>query len=111
MGTMKPENITGVVRPSDGELVRRAIMNAGPKRGATREQRWVSVMRVFAVGSTSAYHLCREAGVDPEEGREGHYCEGCERALPTCDACGEPITEDQRDVGIECNLHDFCQET
>jgi hypothetical protein len=27
-----------------------------------------------------------------------------------CDACGLPITEDQEDVGYECNLHRECAE-
>ncbi len=31
-------------------------------------------------------------------------------AAPICDACGEPITEDQTDVGHECNLHEHCAE-
>lgn len=25
-----------------------------------------------------------------------------------CDACGEPITENQKDVGHDCNLHEDC---
>ncbi len=27
-----------------------------------------------------------------------------------CDACGEPIAEDQVNVGHECNLHEHCVE-
>lgn len=28
--------------------------------------------------------------------------------FPACDACGKPITEGQKDVGHECNLHEGC---
>ncbi len=28
--------------------------------------------------------------------------------LPLCDACGKPITEKQRNVGYECDLHEKC---
>lgn len=31
-----------------------------------------------------------------------------EASDPKCDACGMPITEDQQDVGHECNLHQGC---
>jgi hypothetical protein len=27
-----------------------------------------------------------------------------------CDACGKPITEDQENVGFECDLHEACRE-
>ena len=71
------ENICGVARPSDRELLRRAISNARPERGESKAVRWGDVMRVFGVGSTTAHILCREAGIDPEELRDGSRCEGC----------------------------------
>lgn len=27
---------------------------------------------------------------------------------PLCDACGEPITDEQENVGHECDLHSHC---
>lgn len=62
--TLAPEreSITGVIRPSDKELVERAVRNA--RRPGY--QKWAGVMDVFAVGSTSAQALCREFGLDPD---------------------------------------------
>lgn len=71
------ESITGVDRPSNHELVRRAIKNVKPPRGASLYQRWVAVMYLFAVGSTTAFILCNQAGVDPDEYLPERYCEGC----------------------------------
>jgi hypothetical protein len=31
-----------------------------------------------------------------------------EQEFSKCDACGEPITEDQKNVGHECDLHEGC---
>lgn len=31
-----------------------------------RAQNWVLAMRLFAVGSTTAWAICKEAGIDPE---------------------------------------------
>jgi hypothetical protein len=33
-----------------------------------------------------------------------------ERSGPKCDACGKRITEDQKNVGYECDLHEWCIE-
>jgi len=74
---MKPKSITGIDMPSDSELLRRAIINARPQRGQTQVQRWVCVKDVFAVGSTTAMLLCREAGLDPDKLLDGTLCEGC----------------------------------
>lgn len=74
---MKEESITGVDRPSDQELLRRAIVYAKPERGTMCVPKWVCVKDVFSVGSTTANILCREAGVDPNEDLNGVLCEGC----------------------------------
>lgn len=74
---MIAESITGIARPSDRELLRRAITNARPPRGACQVQRWVCVKNVFGVGSTTATILCREAGLDPDEELSSPPCEGC----------------------------------
>ncbi len=74
---MKQESITGVNRPSDTELLRRAITYAIPQRGQGDMPRWSCVGHVFSVGSTTATSLCKEFGVDPNEYLSGSYCEEC----------------------------------
>ena len=74
---MPGENIRGVVRPSDKELVRRAMQNLRAPVGTIYQLRWVSVKDVFAVGSTTAVHLCKEFGHDPDESLPGSMCEMC----------------------------------
>lgn len=50
------------------ELLGRAVRSGRRCRGAsTGETRWARVMRIFALGSTSAQALCRVYGVDPDE--------------------------------------------
>jgi hypothetical protein len=51
--------------PDDEVLVRNAVANAGA-RGRPRS-RWVAVLEVLAVGSTTAYALCQRFGFDPDE--------------------------------------------
>jgi len=51
----------------DRKLVERAVRNMCPLRGERNKQRWVLAMRLFGVGSTVAYALCREFNLDPEE--------------------------------------------
>lgn len=50
----------------DRDLIRRVMRNMRPK-SRYGEQRWVLVVNLFAVGSTVAYALCQEFGLDPEE--------------------------------------------
>jgi len=94
---------------SNLDLVKRAVANARPMRG-TRETRVASVKRALAVGRFSAYQLCLACELEPDEELFGGRCEGCENDLPICEACGEPIEQEQDNVGIECDLHDFCAE-
>ena len=49
---------------TDAELLRRAVKNVRPARVCSR---WVAVMDLFALGSTSAFKLCNRVGVDPDE--------------------------------------------
>ena len=50
------------------DLVKRAVASAG--HGEREElPRWSWVGRIFGVGSTSAAHLCRHFGFDPDETR------------------------------------------
>lgn len=74
---MQEESITGIARPSDQELLRRAIINAKPSTGSKDVPRWVCVRNVFSVGSTTANILCREAGINPDELLSSPCCEGC----------------------------------
>ena len=46
---------------TDAELVERAV------RMAKGTPRWVSVKRIFGVGSTSAQNLCRRFRLDPDD--------------------------------------------
>jgi hypothetical protein len=94
MGGLKKEeeSITGVARPSDAELLRRAIVYAKPNVGMASRQRWACVKDVFGVGSTTATILCREAGVDPDEELTGIMCEGC----PLEDETDEPMDDATR---------------
>jgi len=48
------------------ELLRRAVQTARP-RGLSRSPRWVAVMQLFLVGSTTAGELCRAFDLDPDE--------------------------------------------
>lgn len=50
---------------SDRELLRKAVTFASPSQRKT--PRWVVVMDIFHVGSTSAYAICEEFGLDPDE--------------------------------------------
>ena len=55
------------------DLLRRAMKNIG--RGSCEERpRWFFVSKIFAVGSTTAYSLCRSLDVDPEEVVGGFEC-------------------------------------
>ncbi len=47
-----------------GDLMKRAIRLAKPLAG---KPRWVAVMAMFAVGSSTAAELCRYAELDPDE--------------------------------------------
>jgi hypothetical protein len=52
----------------DHELLGRAVRNARDttKRKGTPHPRWVAVMHVFLLGSTSAQKLCSRFGLDPD---------------------------------------------
>lgn len=56
---------------TDKDLLGWAVMQAGAPRSTTLEietrRRYAHVMRLFGLGSTSAYALCRRFGHDPEE--------------------------------------------
>jgi hypothetical protein len=58
-------------------LVRNAIANARPHK-CRPVARWVAVMDVLAVGSTTAKQLCLDHGFDPDEEVDGPICETCE---------------------------------
>ncbi len=73
----KEESITGIARPNDTELLRRAIVFARPPAGKVGYPRWACVRDVFGVGSTTGTILCREAGINPDEYLDGELCEGC----------------------------------
>lgn len=47
------------------ELVERAARNARPK--VRKRYRWAVLMDVFACGSTVAWNICKEFGLDPDE--------------------------------------------
>jgi hypothetical protein len=51
----------------DESLIRRAVMNARPKRG---EPRWAAVADAFGLGSTYAIQLCRRFNIDPDKVRK-----------------------------------------
>lgn len=51
--------------PTDATLVGNAVRNAG-RDGLTRH-RWAAVADALAVGSTTAWTLCKRFGLDPEE--------------------------------------------
>ena len=51
---------------SSFDLVKRAVRNTMP-HASRRMERWVAVMDVFTIGSTSAKALCRAYGLDPHE--------------------------------------------
>lgn len=63
---MKAKSIAGITRPSDRELLRRAVTYAvnDTKR---RTERWILVRNLFHIGSTTAIALCREFDLDPGE--------------------------------------------
>ncbi len=71
------ESITGVDRPSDTELLRRAVKYVRAEHGNIGNPRWSFLKDIFSVGSTTSTILCQEAGVDPYEMLYGGYCEGC----------------------------------
>ncbi len=75
---MTQESITGKDRPSDSELLRRAIKNAKPvlKAGET-VPRWAVITELLLVGSTTAKALCKRFGIDPDEYLTGTHCDGC----------------------------------
>jgi hypothetical protein len=78
MGNLsREESITGVARPSDTELLRRAITYVKAPMGTFGQSRWSCVASMLQVGSTTAIILCREAGVDPDEPLDGGMCEVC----------------------------------
>lgn len=56
-----------VVFMDDRELLRRAVASARDRGRRGWHHRWVAVMHVFQLGSTSAAELCRRLGFDPEE--------------------------------------------
>lgn len=62
---------------TDEQLVRRAMMNAHPKKIGDC-QRWVAVMDTFGLGSGYALELCRAHGLDPYETVHGPQCEACD---------------------------------
>ena len=74
---IQAKNITGADRPSDKELLRRAIEYSCAPVGAEKIPRWVCVRDIFNVGSTTATRLCVETGVDPEELLSSPRCENC----------------------------------
>ena len=51
---------------SDADLVERAVRNAGYLITDGEVRRWAAVRDTFAVGSSSAFHLCRRFGLDPD---------------------------------------------
>lgn len=56
------------IKFDERDLIRRVLMNLPrAKRKHLQQERWVVVHNRFAVGSTVAYALCREFGLDPEE--------------------------------------------
>ena len=58
---------------SDRDLIAKAIEFARPHR-TTEARRWVAVMDIFGVGSTTAMALCKRFGLDPHETRPGILC-------------------------------------
>lgn len=51
--------------PTDATLVGNAVRNAG--RGGLLQLRWTAVADALAVGSTTAWALCKRFELDPEE--------------------------------------------
>lgn len=49
------------------DLLERAIRSLKSPPGQVPRSRWFRATRVFAIGSTTAYALCREFGLDPDE--------------------------------------------
>jgi len=60
----------------DAALVRRAVMNAKPRRNGDAP-RWVAVLDTFGLGSTYAHDLCRQYGLDPDKMVGGVRCLSC----------------------------------
>jgi hypothetical protein len=79
------------VHEDDHALLSHAVENAGA-HSLERTFRWTHVAQIFAIGSTSAYALCRRLGSDPEEMRGGCcFCgssQGMVGGLPTCACSG-----------------------
>ena len=70
-----PEPLVASMNLTAEDLVLRAVSSAG--HGETTElPRWSWVGRIFSVGSTSATHLCRRFGFDPDEPRGRDDTEG-----------------------------------
>jgi hypothetical protein len=61
---------------TDDQLVRRALMNAKPRRNG-EAPRWVAVMDTFGLGSTYASDLCLAYKLDPDEIVNGVTCKAC----------------------------------
>ena len=61
---------------TDEQLVARAMKNAKPHSNG-ESPRWAAVMDTFALGSTYAYQLCEQHGLDPEEKVSGPHCDAC----------------------------------
>jgi hypothetical protein len=59
------EAVTQTTEIPDAELVARAI--ASSRSRSQSKQRWVAVMHIFCLGSTSAQALCKRFGFDPDE--------------------------------------------
>jgi hypothetical protein len=58
-------------------MVERAVRNARPHKCGS-SPRWVAVVDTFALGSTFAYELCRNHGLDPDEEVSGPRCLACD---------------------------------
>lgn len=80
--------------PSDAGLIAKAVRNAGYLITDGEVPRWAAVRDTFAVGSSSAFYLCRRFGFNPDE-MVGCFVEVEEEereriGLPSdsCKACG-----------------------
>jgi len=66
-----------VSNQSAKDLLEMAVRNAG-RNSMGKSKRWVKVMDLFSLGSTSANELCEAMGFDPDKVVGRNYCDECE---------------------------------
>lgn len=64
-------------KPTNDDLLKRAIKNAPAPPGRKDFPKWAAVRDLLCVGSTTANELCTWAGVNPDLYIDGPVCDVC----------------------------------